>query len=128
MVYIGRGSPNSLEQFSTKVRLAPLTLWLFAPLYVLAEIGSLVISPGPLRAVGVVLSVAAALGILAAIWVVWFMVGLILLASIVVDAISGQPWYEIAWALVSLVLLCWPSSWAYINSGGVTEGSPSAEK
>jgi hypothetical protein len=82
----------------------------------------------PLRGFGVILSVAATVGIISAIWVVWFGVGFILVVSIAVDAITGRPWYEIAWALVALTLLCWPSSWAYINSGGVAEGSPSAEE
>jgi hypothetical protein len=125
---VERRPASRLDRLSTQARLAPLTLRMFALVFVLAELVALVASPSPLRGVGVILSIAAVFGILAAIWVVWFGVGVILLISIVVDAVSGQPWYEIAWALVALTLLCWPSSWAYINSGGVVEGSPSAEK
>jgi hypothetical protein len=125
---IERRPVSGFVRFSTQIGLAPLTLRLFAILFVLAELVSLVISPSPLRGVGVILSVAAVLGIFAAIWVVWFGVGVILLISIAVDAVSGRPWYEIAWALVALTLLCWPSSRAYINSGGIAERSPSAEK
>ena len=125
---IKRRPASGFDRFSTQVGLAPLTLRLFAPLFVLAELGALVISPSPLLGVGVILSVAAVLGILAAIWAVWFVVGIVLLLSIAVDAMSGRPWYEIAWALVGLSLLCWPSSWAYINSGGAAKRSPGAEK
>ena len=119
---------SGFDRMSTNVGLAPLPLRLFAILFVSAELVSFAVSPSPLRAVGVILSAAAVLGIIAAIWIVWCGVGVILLISIAVDAISGRPWYEIAWALIALTLLCWPSSWAYINAGGVTEGSPSAEK
>jgi hypothetical protein len=119
---------RGFDWFSTQIGLAPVTLRLFAVLFVLVDLVALVISPSPGLGVGVVLSMAAVLGIIAGIWVVWFGVGVLLLISIAVDAITGGPWYEIAWPLLALTLLCWPSSWAYINSGGVPEGSPGAEE
>lgn len=75
-----------------------------------------------------VLSVAVAFGIMAAIWALWFAVGAILLLSAGAEAVTGQPWYEIAVSLVALGLLCWPSSWAYINSREDVEESPTAEE
>lgn len=125
---IERQSVSGFDRFSTQFGLAPLTLKLFAILFVLADLVALVISPSPGLGVGAIVAVAAVFGIITAIWVVWFGVGMLLLISIAIDAISGGPWYEIAWALLALTLLCWPSSWAYIISGGVTKGSPSAEK
>ncbi|HEX4308046.1 MAG TPA: hypothetical protein VHZ54_18565 [Solirubrobacterales bacterium] len=125
---IGQRWISRFERLSKQVVLAPLTLRLFALLFVLAELISLVISPSPLRGGGLILAVVAALGIMAAIWVVWFGVGVIAVISVAVNAISGGPWYEIAWAVISLSLLCWPSSWAYVNSRESVEGSSSAEK
>jgi hypothetical protein len=114
--------PNGdLARFRRRLLLAPSTLKLFAVLFVLAELVALVISPSALRGFGVLLAIGASVGVLAAIWVVWFGVGIILLISLVVGSVGGHPWYEVAWPVLALTLLCWPTSWTFINSGA---GSP----
>jgi hypothetical protein len=125
---IDQARVRGFERLSKSLGLAPLTLRLFALLFVLGDLVAFVISPSPLRGVGVPLALAAALGIMAAIWWVWCGVGVILLISLAVNAISGGPWAEIAWDLICLSLLCWPSSWAYVNAGESAESSSDAEK